>query len=93
MNKTSSCVELHHAPSGVSVRVQEYREQHKNRIRAWKLLIDKIEEQMKGAESKRSREIFKIKKQKARRSRKSKEKMLKDKKIRGDLKKNRGGVR
>ena len=93
INKTSSCVELHHTPSGVSVRVQEFREQHKNRIYAWKLLIDKIEEQMKGAESKRAREMFKVKKQKARRSRKSKEKILKDKKIRGDLKKNRGEVR
>lgn len=92
INKTSSCVELHHEPSGIDVRVQRFREQGRNRIAAYTLLIEKIEEQAKGAESKRAREIFKARKQKARRSRKAKEKMLKAKKIRGDVKRARRTV-
>lgn len=89
INKTSSCVELHHAPTGISVRVQEYREQRKNRIAAWKLLIEKIEEKVRGAESARAQERFKIRKRKQRRSQRAKEKMLKAKKMRGEIKEKR----
>lgn len=92
INKTSSCVELSHHRSGITVRVQEFREQHKNRLRAWKLLIEKLEEKMKGRESKRAQEQFKIRKQKARRSRKSKEKMLVMKKKRGEIKNMRKNI-
>ncbi|MFA7682299.1 MAG: peptide chain release factor-like protein [Candidatus Peribacteraceae bacterium] len=79
INKTSSCVELTHMPTKTIVRVQRHREQSRNRISAYKLLIRKIEEQKKGAESKRAQAIFKIKKQKQRRSRRSKEKTLEEK--------------
>ncbi len=92
INKTSSCVELTHEPTRIAVRVQQFREQHKNRIAAWKLLLAKLEEHIKGAESRRSQEQFKIRKQKARRSRKSKEKMLQAKKQRGDIKKLRRDI-
>lgn len=86
INKTSSCVELTHIPSGTIVRMQKHREQSLNRISAYKLLIDKIEEQVKGEESKRAKRIFKLRKQKQRRSRKAKEKMLEEKHHRGDIK-------
>lgn len=89
INKTASCVELTHRPTGTTVRVQRFREQHLNRIEAYKLLIAKLEEQIKGAESRRQQEIFKIRKQKQRRSRKSKEKMLQNKHHRGGLKEQR----
>ncbi|MDD5041381.1 MAG: peptide chain release factor-like protein [Candidatus Peribacteraceae bacterium] len=89
INKTASCVELTHRPSGIVVRVQRFREQHLNRIAAYKLLIEKLEEQIKGKESKRQQEIFKVRKQKQRRSRKAKEKMLKEKHHRGGLKEQR----
>ena len=92
INKTSSCVELNHRPTGISVRVQQYREQHKNRIEAYKLLIEKIEEREKGSESRRAKENFKIRKQKMRRSRKAKEKMLDEKKKRGEQKKLRKDI-
>src|SRR3989338_8957415 len=92
INKTSSCVELHHSVSGVSVRVQEFREQHKNRMEAYKRLILKVEEKMKGKESSKEQEVFKIRKQKARRGRKAKEKMLQEKKMRGEIKKRRAGA-
>src|SRR3990167_3429455 len=43
-NKTSSCVELFHRPTGINLRVQTHREQHKNRIKAYEILIKKIEQ-------------------------------------------------
>jgi len=89
INKTASCVELTHRPTGTVVRVQRFREQHLNRIEAYKLLIAKLEEQIKGAQSKRQQEIFKIRKQKQRRSRKAKEKMLQQKHHRSSIKEQR----
>lgn len=89
VNKTSSCVELHHEPTSTDVRVQRFREQGRNRIAAYKLLIEKIEEKVKGKESKLAREIFKVRKQKAKRSRRAQEKVLKEKKMRGEIKKQR----
>lgn len=86
INKTSSCVWLRHRPSGVEVRCQKYREQSKNRAAGYKLLIDKIEEKVKGVESKFARARFKVKKQKARRSRRSKERMLEAKHRRSEVK-------
>ena len=92
VNKTSSCVLLKHLPSGTLVRCQKHREQSKNRLSAYKLLILKIEDQIKGNQSDRAKAVFKIRKQKQRRSRKAKEKILKEKARRGDLKKQRGSV-
>lgn len=89
MNKTSSTVWLKHLPTGLEVKVQRHREQSKNRISAWKLLILKLEERVKGKESKHAKAIFKIQKQKQRRSRKAKEKMLTEKHQRADLKESR----
>lgn len=76
VNKTSSTVQLVHRPTGIEVKVQAHREQSRNRLGAWKLLILKLEERVKGKESQIQKAAFKIRKQKARRNRKSKEKML-----------------
>ena len=92
VNKTSSCVVLKHIPSGTIVRCQKHREQSKNRLSAYKLLILKIEDQIKGNKSDRAKAVFKIRKQKQRRSRKAKEKILKEKARRSDIKKQRGDV-
>jgi peptide chain release factor len=92
INKTSSTVHLHHLPSGIEVRMQAHREQSKNRLGAWKLLILKIEERAKGIQSKRGREIFKLRKQKQRRSRRAKEKMLEEKRARGEIKEQRRDI-
>ncbi|OIO55783.1 hypothetical protein AUJ46_00625 [Candidatus Peregrinibacteria bacterium CG1_02_54_53] len=89
INKTASCVELTHRPTGTVVRVQRFREQHLNRIAAYKQLIEKLEEQIKGKESKRQQEQFKVRKQKQRRSRRAKEKILQDKHHRSSLKEQR----
>ncbi len=76
INKTSSCVQLRHVPTGIEVRCQAHREQSKNRLSAYKLLINKIEQKIKGAQSERAREIFRKIKQKKKRSKRAKEKML-----------------
>ncbi|HRY91584.1 MAG TPA: hypothetical protein P5229_04565, partial [Candidatus Gracilibacteria bacterium] len=67
-------------------RCQFHREQSKNRLSAYKLIINKIEEQILGARSQKVREIFKLRKQKKKRSRRAKEKMLEMKRERGEVK-------
>lgn len=93
MNKTSSCVLLRHTPTGIEVRCQKHREQSGNRLSAYKLLILKIEDKVKGVRSERAKKIFKLKKQKQKRSKCAKEKMLAAKKSRGEIKKARGVVK
>lgn len=89
INKTSSTVQLVHVPTGIEVKVQKHREQSKNRLSAWKLLILKLEEKEKGEESRISKEAFKIRKQKQKRSKRAQAKVLDDKSKRADLKKMR----
>ncbi len=86
INKTSSCVMLKHVPTGLEVRCQKHREQSKNRLSAYKLLITKIEDKVKGSESAHALKIFKLIKQKKKRSKRAKEKILGDKKIRKEVK-------
>lgn len=93
INKTESTVQLVHRPTEIVVRSQRFREQHKNRIDAWKLLILKIEEQVKGKESELQQEIYRIRRRKARRSQRAKEKMLAEKQHRSEIKELRGNVK
>ena len=80
VNKASTCVYLKHIPTGIDVKVMRERSQSLNRFLARRLLTDKIEEMIKGKESKRQQEIEKLKRQKRKRSKRAKEKMLKNKK-------------
>lgn len=93
MNKTSSTVFLLHLPTNIPVKCQTYREQSKNRLAAYKLLILKIEEKIKGRESDRAKKIFKLIKQKRKRSKRAQEKVLEAKKRRGETKEMRKKVR
>jgi protein subunit release factor B len=92
INKTSSTVLLRHMPTGTEVRCQKHREQSKNRLSAYKLLILKIESAVKGRQSDLAKKIFKLKKQKRRRSRRAQEKVLAGKKMRGTIKETRKPV-
>jgi len=58
----------------------------KNRLSAWKLLVLKLEEMKKGEQSRLQRAAFKVRKQKQRRNRRAKEKMLDQKHHRSDIK-------
>jgi protein subunit release factor B len=92
VNKSSSCVMLLHRPTGVRVKCQTTRHQAMNRFTARRLLLDKIERMRKGyVEAERSR-IEKVRRQKRKRSRGAKERMLADKARRGDTKRLRSAV-
>jgi peptide chain release factor len=79
INKVATCVMLLHRPSGVAVKCQETRQQGLNRFIARRLLLDKIEELQTGRVAAQRAEIEKIRRQKRRRSRRAKNKMLADK--------------
>lgn len=83
---------LTHLPTGISVRGDQHRSQALNRREAFKLLLLKIEVEKRGKESKLMRAAYKRKKQKDRRSRRAKEKMLKDKHHHSDIKEARKPV-
>jgi protein subunit release factor B len=79
VNKTSTCVMLRHRPTGLQVKCQETRQQGLNRFIARRVLLDKIEEKKTGAVAAQRAEIEKIRRQKRKRSRRAKAKMLADK--------------
>ena len=79
VNKVSTCVMLLHRPTGVSVKCQETRQQGLNRFIARRLLLDKIEERKNGFVAAQRAEIEKIRRQKRKRSRRAKNRMLADK--------------
>ncbi|MBA3065666.1 peptide chain release factor-like protein [bacterium] len=86
LNKTSSCVFLKHIPSGMLVKCSAGRLREDNRFFARRILADKIEDRVKGAESEKAKKIHKLRKQKNRRSKKAKEKVLLLKRIQSDKK-------
>lgn len=86
VNKVSTCVMLVHRPTGVSVKCQKTRKQGLNRYIARRLLLDKIEEKQKGFVASQRAEIEKIRRQKRKRSRRAKEKMLANKSHHGEKK-------
>ena len=79
VNKTSTCVMLLHRPTGLQVKCQSTRQQGLNRFIARRLLLDKIEERRNGFVAARRAEIEKIRRQKRKRSKRAKERMLADK--------------
>jgi protein subunit release factor B len=86
VNKVSTCVMLVHRLTGVSVKCQETRQQGLNRYIARRLLLDKVEEKKNGFIAAQRAEIEKIRRQKRKRSRRAKNKMLADKSKHSDKK-------
>ncbi len=86
VNKVSTCVMLLHRPTGVSVKCQETRQQGMNRFIARRLLLDKIEQKRNGFVAAQRAEIEKIRRQKRKRSRRAKAKMLANKARHGEKK-------
>ena len=92
VNKSSSCVMVLHRPTGLRVKCQTTRQQGLNRFLARRLLLDKIERLQKGyVEAERSR-IEKIRRQKRKRSRRAKERILADKARHGEKKRRRSAL-
>ena len=92
VNKTSTCVMLLHRPTGLQVKCQATRQQGLNRFIARRLLLDKIEAMKRGYVAAQRAEIEKIRRQKRRRSRRAKNRMLADKSHHADKKAARRSV-
>jgi protein subunit release factor B len=92
VNKTSTCVMLLHRPTGLQVKCQATRQQGLNRFIARRLLLDKIEALKRGYVAAQRAEIEKIRRQKRRRSRRAKNRMLADKSHHADKKESRRPV-
>jgi len=92
VNKSSSCVMLLHRPTGLRVKCQATRHQAMNRFLARRLLLDKIERVQKGYVQAEQDAIEKIRRQKRKRSRRAKQRLLADKARHGEKKRLRTAV-
>ena len=92
VNKTSSCVQLVHRPTGISVRCQQERSQALNRFLARRMLLDRIEAKQKGFVLAQRDQAERIRRQKRRRSRRSRQRSVEDKRHRSGIKGGRGPV-
>lgn len=86
VNKTSTCVQLRHRPSGIEVRCQRERSQALNRFLARRELCDRLEAMRRKAMTAREQEIARIRREKRRRSRRQKARILAEKRHRGAVK-------
>lgn len=89
VNKTNNCVELTHKPTGISVRVHEQREQHRNRELAYQMLIQHIIDQHSAQEQQKRHEVFVKKLERRRRTPSAQKTVLLDKRLHGALKRSR----
>ena len=92
VNKTSTCVMLLHRPTGLQVKCQATRQQGLNRYFARHLLLDKIEKLQKGFVAADRDRIQKIRRQKRKRSRRAKERILANKAHHSEKKEGRRAV-
>ena len=89
INKTASCVYLKHLSTGLEIKCQRERSRELNRYLARRELCEKIESLIFKEKSEKQQAFEKIRRQKRRRSRRGKEKMLAAKKLRGSIKTSR----
>lgn len=93
INKTSSTVVLTHVPTGLEVRCQRERSQSLNRLVAREELCAKLEEKLAAVKLEKRNAVEKKKRQNRKRPRGLKERILKTKHQRSEVKKQRSRVR
>jgi protein subunit release factor B len=79
VNKTATCVQLIHRPTGLQVKCQTTRHQGQNRLLARQLLLDKLEARQRARQQAERARLEKLRRQKRGRSRQAKQRMLADK--------------
>ncbi|MFB3925252.1 MAG: peptide chain release factor-like protein [Syntrophales bacterium] len=92
VNKTATCVQLVHLPTGLIVKCQQSRSQADNRFMARRILTDRIENIQKGKQSAEKMRAEKIRRQKRKRSKRAKEKVLEQKRLQAQKKARRTKV-
>lgn len=86
LHKTASTVYLKHLPSGLEIKCQYSRSRDDNRYFARDRLCDKLQEIISDEKTKEQQRVEKLKRQKKRRTRRSKQRMLDEKSRQGQLK-------
>jgi peptide chain release factor len=92
INKVSTCVRLKHKMTGIEVKCQKTRQQIFNRYLARCLLIKKIENMILGKQSEENKCLAKIRRQKRKRSKRAKQKILDAKKQQSSRKQSRKNI-
>ena len=93
VNKSSTCVMLLHKPTQLRVKCQTTRQQGLNRFLARRMLLDKIEALQKSQLAAQRDEAEKLRRQKRKRSRGAKQRMLASKSRHAEKKESRKRVR
>ncbi len=93
INKTSSCVYIKHIPTSIEIKCQQDRSREMNRFYARRDLCERIETILFKEKSEKQQLTEKIRRQKKRRTRKQKEKMLEDKRKHSETKAFRSSVK
>lgn len=91
VNKTSSCVFLRHIPTDITVKYQKERSQALNRFFARRILLDQIELKQKGYIIEDQKRIEKIRSQKRKKRKRTKEKLSAQEPKQSDLEENNDG--
>jgi protein subunit release factor B len=86
INKTNNCVFLKHLTSGIAIKCQMDRSRELNRFLARRELCEQLERIRDGKASAHTQAIEKLRRQKRRRSRRSKQRSIADKRIQSDKK-------
>ena len=86
INKTNNCVFLKHEPSGGAIKCQVDRSRELNRFLARRELCEQLEGIRDGVKSAKKQAIMKMRRQKHRRSRRSKQRSIADKRHQSEKK-------